>query len=123
MNAAAKYDMEWLGARYAMASGWTVSAGYYHAHQNDWTIGLGPSGTQGIGCSGAGLLCAGDFDEVSLAVDRQLTKHIDVYVGANYSKVTDGLAWGYASDQGGGGSGTSGSQPQTTVTAGFRIKL
>ena len=123
VNAAAKYDMEWLGARYAMASGWTVSAGYYHAHQNDWTIGLGPSGTQGIGCSGAGLLCAGDFDEVSLAVDRQLTKHIDVYVGANYSKVTDGLAWGYASDQGGGGSGTSGSQPQTTVTAGFRIKL
>ena len=81
------------------------------------------TGTQDIGCSAAGLLCSGDFTEASFVVDHVINKHYDVYGGVNYSQVTDGLAWGFAGDQGGAGSGTTGSQSQTTVMWGFRVKI
>lgn len=46
----------WTGARYAMDSGWNFTGAFYHASQNSWSIGLKPTGTQNVGCSGAGLL-------------------------------------------------------------------
>jgi hypothetical protein len=42
-----------------------------------------------------------------------------VYGGLNYSDVTDGLANGYV----GTTVGTSGSENQTTVMVGFRVKF
>jgi hypothetical protein len=95
INNSAVYNMEWVGARYAMASGWNFVAAFYHTTQNSWTIGVGPEGTNGIGCTGAGLLCAGDFYEASGVVDYVINKHYDVYGGVNYSEVTDGLASGF----------------------------
>jgi predicted porin len=119
INNAAVYNMEWVGARYAMSTGWNFTAAAYHINQNSWTIGLGTTGDNGIGCSGAGLLCAGDFDEVSGVVDYVINKHYDVYGGVNWSEVTDGLANGFV----GTTVGTSGSENQTTVMVGFRIKF
>jgi predicted porin len=119
INSPAIYHMEWAGARYAMSNGWNFTGGVYHAAQNSWTIGLGATGTQGIGCSAAGLLCAGDFYEYSLVADYIITKHYDAYVGVNFSKVTDGLANGFT----GTTVGTSGTQAQTTVMVGFRVKF
>ena len=52
-----------------MPSGWNFIGAFYHVSQNSWTIGLGPRGTDGIGCAGAGLLCAGTFNEGSGVVD------------------------------------------------------
>ena len=115
-----RYSMEWLGAKYALPSGWNFSAAFYHVSQNSWTIGLGPAGDDGIGCSGAGLLCSGDFNEVSLVTDYVINKHYDAYVGVNYSDVTDGLANGF---EGTPKSGTSGSENQTTIMIGFRIRI
>jgi len=118
----AVYNMEWTGARYAMSSGWNFTGAFYHVNQNSWTIGAGSSPTPGatpIGCSGAGLLCAGDFYEASGVSDYVINKHYDVYGGVNWSKVTDGLANGFP----GTTVGTAGSETQVTVMLGFRVKF
>ena len=118
----AVYDMEWLGARYAMSNGWNFSGGLYHIHQNSWTIGVGsslPPGAAALGCSAAGLLCAGGFYEASAVADYVINKHYDVYGGLNWSEVTDGLANGFV----GTTVGTSGSEKQTTAMVGFRVKF
>lgn len=120
INASAEYNMEWLGARYAMSSGLNLVGAFYHITQNSWTIGLTPTGTQGVGCSAAGLLCAGDFYEASFVADYIINKHYDVYAGVNYSEVTDGLANGF---HGTPKSGTSGSENQSTFMWGLRIKF
>lgn len=115
----AVYDMEWLGARYAMSSGWNYIGAVYHISQNNWTLGLGTNGPELLGCGQAGLLCSGDFFEASLVADYVFNKHYDVYGGVNYSDVTDGLANGFV----GTTVGTSGSVSQTTVMGGVRIKF
>jgi predicted porin len=119
INSTAKYNMEWVGARYAMSSGLNLVGAYYHIVQNNWTIGLGPAGDDNIGCSGAGLLCSGTFEEVSFVADYIINKHYDLYTGVNWSEVTNGLANGFP----GTTVGTSGSQNQTTLMWGFRLRI
>ncbi len=119
INDSAVYNMEWVGVRYAMNSGWSLSGAFYHVSQNSWTIGLGASGNDNLGCAAAGLLCSGEFNEVSLVADYIFNKHYDIYGGVNWSEVTDGLAYGYP----GTTVGTSGSQNQTTFMWGFRIRI
>jgi predicted porin len=119
INNSAVYNMEWLGAKYALNSGWNFTGAFYHITQNSWSIGLGTTGTNGIGCSAAGLLCAGHFNEASFVVDYIFNKHYDIYGGVNYSQVTDGLANGFV----GTTAGTSGSEAQTTVMWGVRVKF
>jgi len=120
INASAEYNMEWLGARYAMSSGLNLVGAFYRITQNSWTIGLTPTGTQGVGCSAAGLLCAGDFYEASFVADYIINKHYDVYAGVNYSEVTDGLANGFPGTT---KNGTIGSENQSTFMWGLRIKF
>jgi predicted porin len=116
----AVYNFEWLGLRYAMTTGWTVSVGLYHITQNSWTIGTtGATPITGIGCAAAGLLCSGDFNEGSVVLDYAFNKHYDIYGGVNYSEVEDGLANGFV----GTTVGTSGSENQTTVMLGFRVRF
>lgn len=111
--------MEWLGARFALGAGWNFTGAFYHITQNRWTIGLGTTGVDNIGCSGAGLLCSGDFKGVSFVADYIINKHYDVYGGVNWSEVTDGLANGFV----GTTVGTSGSENQTAVMWGIRIRI
>jgi predicted porin len=119
VNNAAVYNMEWLGARYAMDSGLNFTGAFYHVSQNNWSIGLGAAGTDNVSCPAAGLLCSGNFFEASWVADFIINKHYDVYGGINWSEVTNGLAFGYP----GTTVGTSGSQNQTTVMWGFRIRI
>jgi predicted porin len=121
INSTAKYDMEWAGARYAMSSGWNFTGAAYYITQNNWTIGLGPAGTQGLGCAAAGLLCAGTFREGSISVDYIINKHYDVYTGVNWSEVTKGLASGFPGTP--GANAITGSENQTTFMWGFRIRI
>jgi predicted porin len=120
VNNSAVYNMEWVGAKYTVNTNWNFSGAFYHITQNSWTIGLGPTGTNNIGCSGAGLLCAGDFNEASFVVDYVFNKHYDIYGGVNYSEVTDGLANGFVGTT---KDGTTGSETQTTVMLGGRVKF
>jgi len=119
INDSAVYNMEWVGARYAMASGLNLTGAYYHITQNSWTIGLGPSGNDDLGCAAAGLLCSGEFEEVSFVADYIINKHYDVYGGVNWSEVTNGLANGFP----GTTVGTTGAQVQTTIMLGYRIRI
>ena len=120
VNEPAVYNFEWVGVKYALATGWSFTGAYYHSTQNSWTIGLGTTGTQGVGCSLAGLLCSGDFDEASFVVDYAFNKHYDLYAGVNYSRVTDGLANGFPGTT---KDGTTGSESQTTVMVGGRVRF
>jgi predicted porin len=121
INSPAIYNMEWAGARYAMSTGWNLTGAAYYITQNNWTIGLGPEGAEGLGCSAAGLLCAGTFKEASFVVDYIINKHYDIYAGVNWSEVTDGLASGFPGTPGSGA--TYGSENQTTLMWGFRIRI
>jgi predicted porin len=120
INSAAEYSLKWVGAKFALPSGLSFAAGYCHANQNSWTIGLGATGTQGIGCADEGLLCSGNFSEASLSTDYAFNKQWDVYAGINYSKVTDGLANGFVGTT---ADGTTGSESQTTVMFGGRLRF
>lgn len=119
INNSAQYSMEWVGARYAQPSGWNFVGAFYHVSQNSWTINVPSLGITGLGCAGAGLLCSGDFTEESFVVDYVINKHYDIYGGINHSQVTDGLANGFV----GTTVGTSGSEDQTTVMWGLRVKF
>lgn len=120
INSSAEYSLEWAGAKYAMVSGLSFTGAFYHVSQNSWTIGVGPNGTNGIGCVGAGLLCSGTFTEVSFAADYAFNKHHDVYAGVNYSEVKDGLANGFVGTT---SNGNTGSENQTTFMVGYRLRL
>jgi hypothetical protein len=56
---------------------------------------------------------------MSFVADYIINKHYDVYGGVNWSEVTDGLANGFP----GTTVGTSGSENQTTIMWGFRIRI
>jgi len=120
INVPAVYNMEWTGVKYALHSGWSFTAAYYHIIQNSWSIGKGTTGNDNIGCSAAGLLCAGEFEEVSFVTDYAFNKHYDIYTGVNWSEVTDGLANGFAGTT---KNGTIGSENQTTFMIGFRLRF
>jgi len=120
VNSPAIYNMEWVGARYALSTGWNFTAAAYYITQNNWTIGLGPAGGQGLGCAAAGLLCGGTFREASFAADYVINKHYDVYAGVNWSEVTNGLANGFVGTT---ANGTTGSENQSTIMWGFRIRI
>src|ERR1700683_1973054 len=120
INNSAEYSLEWIGAKFATPTGWSFTGAYYHVSQNSWSIGLGPTGTENIGCSGAGLLCAGTFNEGSFAVDFAFSKRHAAPRGINYSTVADGLANGFAGTT---KDGTTGSETQTTFMIGYRIRL
>ncbi len=119
INESAVYNMGWVGARFVLPTGWNFIGAFYRVNQNSWTIGLGTTGTQGIGCAAAGLLCSGNFQEVSGVVDYVFNKHYDAYAGLNWSEVQDGLANGFP----GTTVGTAGSENQTTFMLGFRVKF
>ena len=119
-SAPAKYDAIWGGVRYAMADGTALSAGLYHISQNTWAVQTAAGVV--VPCSAAkGLLCSGNFNEASFAVDKPLMKHVDVYAGVNWSKVTDGLASGFYSQH--ALITNSGSVSQTGFYTGVRVKF
>jgi predicted porin len=120
INNSAVYNMEWIGAKFALPTGWSFTGAFYHVTQNSWTIGLGTTGQQGLGCAAAGLLCAGNFTEASFVADYAFNKHYDTYVGVNYSEVQDGIANGFVGTT---ADGTTGSENQTTIMAGLRVRF
>ena len=85
------YNVYWAGIRYTAVPGLDLAAAYYYVHQNSYGIGA----TAGCTTSAAAT-CSGSLEALSLDADYTLSKRFDVYVGAMYSGVHDGLANGYA---------------------------
>ncbi len=77
----------WAGARWAITPRFSVNAGYYREHQSSYS---------GNGCANTSLAtCAGDLNAASLLFDWRLSPRFDVYAGAMYSEVSNGLANGF----------------------------
>ena len=115
------YDFWWAGAKYDFSWGLSLTGAYYYVHQNSFIA-------DGAACVAGGASktdCAGEYNQFSLLADYALNKHLDVYAGATYAKVTNGLASGFPGTPGAkfGFAGTGTSIDTATVMTGFRIKI
>jgi predicted porin len=111
----------WTGAKYELPSGWTFTAAYYHVSQNSYVA-------DGIPCTAgpaSRVDCAGSFNQGSFLVDYRFNKHFDVYAGATYARVDNGLASGFPGTPGAkfGFAGTGTSVDTTGVMTGLRVKF
>jgi hypothetical protein len=83
----------WVGAKYAVTENLDVIGGYYHYIQDSFygTATGGPAP-----CSGSEHpQCAGTFDAVSAVIDWRFAPKWDLYLGAMFSQVNGGLAYGF----------------------------
>ncbi|MGO9172450.1 MAG: porin [Rhodomicrobium sp.] len=104
-------ELEWTGVRYALPSGWSFTAAYYHLDQLAFSSASKLSSPQaGSPNQQAGYL-AGSSNDGSFVVDYQFNKHFDVYAGVNYSTIDGGLASGYLANE------------NTSVVTGARLKF
>jgi len=96
-------EIWWAGLKYNFTKDFDVTGAWYGYNQNAYGA---------VKCSDtrAGN-CSGDEDVWSLRLDYRLTKRFDVYAGAAWSKVSDGLASGFLNTS------------TTTVMGGFRFNF
>ncbi len=111
----------WVGAKYELSWGLSFAGAYYHVDQNQYVADSAPCLLGGASKTD----CAGSYDQVSFLADYIVTKHLDVYAGITYAKVTNGLASGFPGTPGAkfGVAGTGTSVDTATMMTGFRIKI
>jgi predicted porin len=80
----------WAGLRYAVIPRLELTAAYYGVHQSAYG-----SDTQAGCTTDAHSVCSGSLEAFSFDADYRFNVHFDVYAGAMYSGVHDGLASGY----------------------------
>ena len=80
----------WTGAKYAVTDKLDVTGAYYHYIQDAFGA---PASCATFGASSSH--CAGTLDAVSAMVDWRFAPKFDVYAGAMFSEVNNGLANGY----------------------------
>ncbi len=81
------FQVYWAGARYAITPRFSVNVGYYREHQSSYAI---------VPCANTSLgSCRGDLNAGSILFDWRLSPRFDVYAGAMYSEVSNGLASGF----------------------------
>jgi predicted porin len=88
-------QLEWTGARFELASGWSFTAAYYHLGQNAFSSASALSRPQAGAPNQQPGYNAGGYNDGSFVVDYQFNKHLDVYAGVNYSCIDGGLASGF----------------------------
>jgi predicted porin len=89
-NDAKTVQVYWSGVRYTLIPNLELTLAYYGYHQNAYG-----TGTQ-AGCSTAAhSTCSGSLEAFSFDADYHFNQHFDVYLGAMYSGVHDGVASGY----------------------------
>lgn len=79
--------VSWIGLKYLITSDLDITGAYYHYDQNAYGATRCSTNTAAN--------CSGDENVFSLRLDYRLTKRLDVYAGAAYSKVSDGLSNGF----------------------------
>ena len=111
----------WTGVKYEFAWGLALTGAYYHVNQNSYIADNAPC----IAGGASKTDCAGAFDQVSFVADYALNKHLDVYAGITYARVTNGLASTFPGTPGAkfGFAGTGTSVDTTTMMTGFRIRI
>jgi len=80
----------WIGVKYSITPNLDIAGAYYHEWQNSFAVGAN------AGCSSVvSSQCSGTLDAVSLVVDWRFARHMDMYAGAMWSQVQNGLANGF----------------------------
>ena len=80
-------QVSWVGLRYRVAEKLDITGAVYHYDQNSYS---------GNGCVDESLAsCSGTLNAYSARLDYHFSHRLDVYAGAMYSKVANGLASGY----------------------------
>ena len=82
-------QVEFVGGRYKITPDFELGIGYYHEDQNSYRIAGGACH------STVAATCSGTQNNLSVMVDYHLSKRFDVYAGAMYSQVLDGIASGF----------------------------
>jgi predicted porin len=115
------FDTYWVGGKYAFSWGLNLVGAYYHVNQNSYVADSAPCVAGGASKND----CAGGYDQVSFLVDYDITKHLDVYTGITYARVTNGLASSFPGTPGAkfGLAGTNTSVDTATWMSGFRLKI
>ncbi len=88
------FQVYWTGAKYAFTPDLVGTVAYYHYHQDFYQAAAVPIAS----CSNSSHSnCAGTLDAVSAMLDYRFgfAKKFDVYAGAMFSEVNNGLANGY----------------------------
>lgn len=82
-----KLDVGWIGLKYSFSKDFDVTGAWYNYDQNAYGA---------VKCSNASAgNCSGNEDVYSVRFDYRFNKRFDVYAGAAWSKVSDGLANGF----------------------------
>jgi predicted porin len=85
----------WIGVKYSVTQALDITGSYYHEWQNSFGTGAL------AGCNTVvSSQCSGTLDAVSLVVDWRFARHMDMYAGAMWSQVTNGLANGFLQTNG-----------------------
>ena len=82
----------WIGVKYAVTPALDITGAYYHEWQNSFVNGSNLTGTCNTAVASS---CSGTLDAVSLVVDWRFARHMDMYAGAMWSQVQNGLASGF----------------------------
>ena len=98
-----KLQISWIGLKYNFTKDFDITGAWYGYDQDDF--GAVPCSTS------AAANCSGNEDVWSLRLDYRFTKRFDIYAGATWSKVEDGLAAGFLHAS------------TTTVMTGFRFNF
>src|SRR5271165_6438169 len=85
-------QLAWTGAKVELPSGWSFIGAYYHVKQNAF---LGTVSAPAAGTIQTKANSAGSYNDGSFVIGYRFTKHLDVYIGINYSALDGGLASGY----------------------------
>jgi predicted porin len=89
-------QVTWAGVKVPVNSKLEITAAYYRYDQNAYGTGAN------VGCSSdKSGTCSGTEQAFSIVADWRLSKRFDMYAGAMYSSVADGLANGYYVDPSG----------------------
>jgi predicted porin len=80
----------WAGLKYTLLSDLDLTAAYYGYRQNSYATGKNAGCTTVVAGS-----CSGTESVVGVSADYRISKRFDVYAGAMWSEVNDGLANGY----------------------------
>ncbi|MEP7044692.1 MAG: porin [Dokdonella sp.] len=91
-------QVSWGGAKWTITKELSLTGAVYHYDQNSYRSSGGTNGAPIVAnnCStNVAGSCSGDLWAYSLMTDYRFTKRFDVYAGAMYSEVQDGLASGY----------------------------
>ena len=79
--------ISWLGAKVAITPKLDLTGAYYHYSQNSY---------KGNGCQdNSTSSCGGSLNATSLSLDYKVSKRLNLYGGAMFSQVKDGLSSGY----------------------------